>query len=146
MARFTDVLDEVEHKAEEAEAQAHSVRVNTSGWSGWMAPGEQTEEPAARWPGEDYGLGLASEGEAPIIEPPGPEAVDLAAELDAGRLQAMSLRDLRALRRRLARHVHPDIADGQGSDIDPQAMARVNQAIDAAIRAQLVGVGRPVRR
>ena len=135
MPRFIDVLAEVGHKAGDEEGIAPHVRVNTSGWSAWMAPGERRDEPVEHRLSDDYGDEPNLEGAGPIFEQPREEPIDLAIELDAGRLQSLPLRELRALRRRLARHVHPDVMEGQGADIDPQAMG-----------AQLVGVGRPVRR
>ena len=142
MPRFADILSEIGQNLEESDETSHSVRVNTSGWSSWMAPGDREDGLVERRLADEYGADRVE----PFPELPREPQIDLAVELAEERLQTLPLRELRALRRRLALHVHPDVAGGQGGEVDSQAMARVNTAIDAAIRAQLVVVGRPGRR
>ena len=65
------------------------------------------------------------------------QPLDLERELAPLRLSRMSLPDLAALRRSLARRLHPDLADaGHDAAARAEAMARVNVVIDAQIRTR----------
>ena len=66
-----------------------------------------------------------------------PEPLDLARELARQRLENLDETQLRALRRRLARRVHPDLPSADAPD--SHAMVRVNVAIDAALRERRHG-------
>jgi hypothetical protein len=157
MPQFADVLSQVQATAELAELAAKSVRVNTTGWDHWITSEISDDAAPSLRPGAEYldepPFPSASEPQfrpkpAPQpAAPPPPQAqpepvpepeppLDLKAELAQQRLQSMSLHELRALRRRLARRVHPDIPARQRVP-DPGAMAKVNVEIDAAIKARL---------
>ena len=162
MVQFADVLSQLGSEPE-PDGPTRTVRVNTAGWDSWLkdeaspapTPGSfyidpEAEDaideadfaphahgPDARMREEilqsDY-RGPAGNAEArqPEAEAPRVEPLDLARELSKHRLETMSETQLRALRRRLARRVHPDLQDADAPD--PQAMARVNVAIDTALR------------
>lgn len=146
MAYFADILAEV--AARNSDHINNVVRVNTAGWNAWYASENRPGSGEPDRPGAAY---VDAQFEAEFDEAPEParphdprphdprpnepeQPVNLAAELAAPRLRDLSLRELRALRRQLARRVHPDVrrAATYGGD----AMARVNVAIDAAIRAR----------
>jgi hypothetical protein len=157
MMQFAEVLSKVGSDDEPADP-VRTVRVNTTGWDSWLksdaapapSPGNlylddeiSDEEPEAASPEaesssfreevlrSDY-QGPGATGQEQAEAPARPEPLDLASELARHRLEVMSEAELRALRRRLARRVHPDLpdADTPGSE----AMVRVNVAIDAALR------------
>ena len=145
MPQFSDILSQIQADAEERTRAARSPRLNTSGWDSWMAPDGPPEGQRTAQPNRDYiavGPPPASEP-APAVEvppplpkEPAPAPLDLATELAEARLQGLSVPELQALRRRLAGHLHPDLAP-RGSQSDADAMTQVNVTIDAAIRRRL---------
>jgi hypothetical protein len=163
MVDFADVLTQVGGASAPDDAP-RSVRVNTAGWDSWLQP---EPEPRAPRPGSFYAdldLDAASADaeepvESPRVTPPireeilasaytgpaepetvAPQPVDLAAELAEARLQMLSPPELRALRRRLARRVHPDLPTADQPD--HESMVRVNVAIDTALRDKTVHIQR----
>ncbi|MCJ8309366.1 MAG: hypothetical protein MJH08_09910 [Hyphomicrobiales bacterium] len=51
-------------------------------------------------------------------------------------LNALSVPELRRLRRDIARQIHPDLGDARLVEIDDDTMGRCNQMIDAAIKCK----------
>ena len=156
MVQFAEVLSKVGAEfAQTAEAKP-GVRVSTAGWDSWLKADDDD-----RSVGERLARAYVLDDEAPepevLVEqpdiqpikqaekasphaqeppappaPPAPPPLDLAAELARERLLTLSDLELRALRRRLARRVHPDLPNADRPDL--ASMVRVNVAIDAALR------------
>jgi hypothetical protein len=159
MVHFADVLSQVGTDTGSQDT-LHSVRVNTAGWDSWLKPGLDAKAPTASSfyldlenivdepEVEEEPQTVATPFREDILHSPyaGPVAgalpddqpqqiappIDLSNELAHDRLQLMSEPDLRALRRRLARRVHPDVPTADCPDA--AAMVRVNVAIDDALR------------
>ncbi len=156
MVQFAEVLSQVGVDFAQTAKAKPGVRVNTAGWDSWLkaddddrSVGERlaqtyllddefrepdvAPEPRTRQTPHTLDMDLAGPKASPIQPArPAPPPLDLAAELARERLMAMSELELRALRRRLARRVHPDLPNADQPDL--QAMVCVNVAIDAALR------------
>jgi hypothetical protein len=167
MVHFADVLSQVSTDTG-SEDTLHSVRVNTAGWDSWLKAELDVKAPAASSfyldlenivdePDVEEELEAAatpfredilhSPYAGPVAEPLADDRpretappIDLSNELAHERLQLLSEPDLRALRRRLARRVHPDVPTADCPDA--AAMVRVNVAIDDALRERRLRVPR----
>ena len=72
----------------------------------------------------------ASAAEAPSESQPSTEFVAPTQK----QLNALTVPELRRLRRDIARQIHPDLGDARAVEIDDDTMGRCNQMIDAAIK------------
>ena len=157
MVQFAEVLSQVGADFAQAAKAKPGVRVNTAGWDSWLQADSDDRTVGERL-AQTYILDdEAVEPDEPLPKPdpqpqsvpqeeqvtskaapppppsrPSPQPLDLASELALERLMTLSERDLRALRRQLARRVHPDLPNADQPDL--RSMVRVNVAIDTALR------------
>jgi hypothetical protein len=153
MVQFAEVLSQVSADLGYTATANKTVRVNTTGWDSWLKA-DADEKSVVERIAQTYVLDDeithpniepdATEPDTPPVPeepiaaapepppPPSPAPLDLAAELSREHLISLSDHELRALRRRLARRVHPDLPNADHADLS--SMVMVNVAIDAALR------------
>lgn len=143
MVRFADILQTIEGASPGSPEGSPNARVSAAIWDhdiGREAASAAFSADKAPFTGRAEKATYEIEDEIAFVPlHPSPEPprvtrpdIDLGRELAADRLQRLSTTELKALRRVLARRVHPDAQSNIGAQ-DSDAMARVNSAIDAAM-------------